>query len=140
MGNFQFDPVKGIMIDVEEKKGGMEGATRSVVGAASSPSSVPLIQNGKKAPDEEQKKIRVKPPVQQIPQGEGKMFTEADKKTMQVVDEKSGVPLFYISGYDLDISFNLSEIRSVADVEQCVAGIAKMFRGIIMDLAVGKRD
>ena len=56
-----------------------------------------------------------------------------DKICFSVVNEEHGKELVNISGYDLDVSFNLEYMNSVEDVEMAVEGIANLFRELIMD-------
>lgn len=56
---------------------------------------------------------------------------------VQIVDEDTGKLLGYISGYALDIGFNVKELKSTKKVEQCLSGLTAMFRKIIMDQIIG---
>ena len=72
-----------------------------------------------------------------IPVSEGivQFREQSDLTIFQILDEQSGVPLGYISGYALDINFNMRELRSAERVEQFLDGIKKMFREAILDKA-----
>ena len=56
----------------------------------------------------------------------------SDLTIFQIVDEQTNTPLGYISGYALDISFNLNEIRTTERIEQFLEGVKKMFREIML--------
>lgn len=56
-----------------------------------------------------------------------------DKICLGVINDDIGEPLVEISGYDLQINFNLKFIKSVEDVELAVNGIGDIFRKTIMD-------
>ncbi len=58
---------------------------------------------------------------------------KSDLTVFQIVDEQTGKVMAYISGYALDINFNLGELKSVERVEQMIDGIGKMFRKIVLD-------
>lgn len=68
------------------------------------------------------------------------MFREkSDLTIFQIVDEDTGTVMAYISGYALDINFNMAELRSVERVEQLINGIGKMFRSVIMEKIFDKK-
>lgn len=56
-----------------------------------------------------------------------------DKICLNVVNDDIDEALVEISGYDLQINFNLKYIKSIEDVELAVTGIGDMFRKTIMD-------
>lgn len=56
-----------------------------------------------------------------------------DKICLNVVNDDIDETLVEISGYDLQINFNLKYIKSIEDVELAVTGIGDMFRKTIMD-------
>ena len=64
---------------------------------------------------------------------------KSDLTIFQIVDEDTGTILAYISGYALDINFNMAELKSVERVEQLISGISKMFRTAIMEKILGKK-
>ena len=67
------------------------------------------------------------------------MFRErSDLTIFQITDESTGMVLAYISGYALDINFNVGELRSVERVEQLIEGIGKLFRNIVMEKILNK--
>lgn len=56
-----------------------------------------------------------------------------DKTCLTVINDDIDEPLVEISGYDLQINFNLKYIKSIEDVELAVTGIGDVFRRTIMD-------
>lgn len=67
------------------------------------------------------------------------MFREQqDYDICQIVDEKTGKVLAYIGGYALQINFNMSELRSMDRIEQCLQGLVKLFRHKIMSQTFDK--
>ena len=56
-----------------------------------------------------------------------------DKICLSVVNDDIDETLVEISGYDLQINFNLKYIKSIEDVELAVTGIGDMFRKTSMD-------
>ncbi len=67
------------------------------------------------------------------------MFRELeDYDICQISDEKTGKVLAYIGGYALQINFNMSELRTMERIEQCLQGIVKLFRHKIMTQTLDK--
>ena len=64
-------------------------------------------------------------------------FDVNDLSTFQIIDESNGNILAVISGYNLDINFNLELLNSTSKVEQCVQGIATLSRKILMEKLLG---
>lgn len=58
---------------------------------------------------------------------------KSDYTIFQIIDKDTGAVLAYIGGYALDFSFNLKKLNSTSKVEQCLNGIKKLFREIIVD-------
>lgn len=46
---------------------------------------------------------------------------------------ENDITLVEISGYDLQINFNMEYINSLEDIETAVGGLGEMFRGIILN-------
>lgn len=57
----------------------------------------------------------------------------SDRTIFKIVNDSINENLVEISGYDLQINFNMEYINSVEDVEAAVEGIGNLFRQIIMD-------
>lgn len=69
------------------------------------------------------------------------MFRERqDYDICQITDEKTGKVLAYIGGYALAFNFNMSELRSMEKIEQCLQGIVKLLRHKIMTQTLGENQ
>ena len=64
----------------------------------------------------------------------------SDLTIMQIIDEENREVMGYISGYALDIKFNLEELNSVEKIEQFINGLGNVFRKIIIDSALGNEN
>ena len=64
----------------------------------------------------------------------------SDLTIMQIIDEENREVMGYISGYALDIKFNLDELNSVEKIEQFINGLGNVFRKIIIDSALGNEN
>lgn len=80
----------------------------------------------------------VKRPNVQLSEGVVQFRERSDLTVFQILDEKTGRVMAYISGYALDINFNLGELKSVESIEQLIDGIGNMFRKIVLDKIVAK--
>lgn len=65
------------------------------------------------------------------PRVEFKMIS--DRSIYNIVNEDINKTLVEISGYDLQINFNMEYLNSIEDVEAAVTGIGNLFRDIIME-------
>lgn len=69
------------------------------------------------------------------------MFRERhDYDICQITDEKTGKVLAYIGGYALAFNFNMSELRTMERIEQCLQGIVKLLRHKIMTQNIGEHQ
>lgn len=57
----------------------------------------------------------------------------SDRSVFNVINQEIQKTLVEISGYDLQIKFNLEYLNSIADVEAAIDGLSKLFREIIME-------
>lgn len=57
----------------------------------------------------------------------------SDRTIFKIINDSINENLVEISGYDLQVNFNMEYINSVEDVEAAVEGIGNLFRQIIMD-------
>lgn len=57
----------------------------------------------------------------------------SDRTAFKIINDSINENLVEISGYDLQINFNMEYINSIEDVEAAVDGIGNLFRQIIMD-------
>lgn len=65
------------------------------------------------------------------PRVEFKMIS--DRSVCKIVNEDINQTLVEISGYDLQINFNMEYLNSIEDVEAAVTGIGNLFRDAIME-------
>lgn len=66
------------------------------------------------------------------------MFRQTlDYDICQITDEKTGKILGFIGGYALQINFNMSELRTMEKIEECLQGLIKLFRHKIMTQTLG---
>lgn len=56
----------------------------------------------------------------------------SDRIVREVINADNNQILVHISGYDLQINFNMQFLKSVEDVEAACNGIAQLFRDMIM--------
>ncbi|MBR6130869.1 MAG: hypothetical protein IKQ20_03335 [Bacteroidales bacterium] len=56
----------------------------------------------------------------------------SDRDVFKVTNEELGQTLVEISGYDLQINFNMDFIKSMEDVEAAIDGMSQIWRKIIM--------
>lgn len=68
-----------------------------------------------------------------VPEAEVKFKIISDRDVMNVVNADSSEVLIEISGYDLQINFNMEYLKSVEDIDAACNGIAQLFRDTIMD-------
>lgn len=59
--------------------------------------------------------------------------TISDRSVMTIASAETEKTLVQISGYDLQIDFNMEYINSMQDVEAAVKGLGDLFRDIILD-------
>lgn len=65
------------------------------------------------------------------PRVEFKMIS--DRSIFKIVNEDIKKTLVEISGYDLQVNFNMEYLNCIEDVEAAVEGIGNLFRDIIME-------
>lgn len=56
----------------------------------------------------------------------------SDRIVREVINADTKQVLVHISGYDLQMNFNMQYLKSVEDVEAACSGIAQLFRDVIM--------
>lgn len=56
----------------------------------------------------------------------------SDRIVREIVNAETKQPLVHISGYDLQINFNMQYLKSVEDVEAACNGLSQLFRDMIM--------
>lgn len=57
----------------------------------------------------------------------------SDRIVREVINPDINQTLVHISGYDLQINFNMQFLKSIEDVEAACNGIAQLFRDVIME-------
>lgn len=57
----------------------------------------------------------------------------SDRIVREVINADTKQVLVHISGYDLQINFNMQYLKSVEDIEAACSGISQLFRDIIME-------
>lgn len=62
-----------------------------------------------------------------------KFRLNSDRIVREVINEEINQVLVHISGYDLQINFNMQFLKSVEDVEAACSGLAQLFRDMIME-------
>lgn len=62
----------------------------------------------------------------------------SDLTIFQVTEERTKKLMMTISGYGLEIKFNIAELRSMERIEQLLNGLNTMFRQIVLEQALGK--
>ena len=65
------------------------------------------------------------------PKAEFRVISDRDAFTVKNADNDE--ILIEISGYDLQVNFNMEYLNSIQDVEAAVGGIGDLFRQIIME-------
>lgn len=78
------------------------------------------------------------PPMEDEPKVQFKFIT--DRTMFTVRSEEIDQPLVEISGYDLQIKFNMEFIKSLEDTEAAVQGLAELFRKIILSQALSEKN
>lgn len=119
MGKFKFNPATGTFDNVSEE-------------------SVSVPESAKNASSDEMKSVGdvINKTTSMSPNMDEPLVTfreRSDYTVMQILDKDTGNALAYIGGYALDFSFNLNKLNSTAKIEQCLEGIRKLFRQVIMD-------
>lgn len=64
----------------------------------------------------------------------------SDRTTLHVINPHNNEVMIEISGYDLNIDFNMEYLRSIEDIEAACAGISKLFREIIIEKLLGDKQ
>ncbi len=96
--------------------------------------SIPVVQNGKSLIDQvPNQKTNIETNERTV------HFKErSDLTIVQITDYDTNKVMGYISGYGLDINFNMEELTSMERVEQFLEGLKKAFRSVILNKALGK--
>lgn len=62
----------------------------------------------------------------------------SDKTILAVTDTESGKPVAEITGYDIQVKFNMEIINSQSDIDEAAAGIADIFKEMLINQMLGK--
>lgn len=81
--------------------------------------------------DELEKTLDASLPDVDEPEVRFKLISERD--IMNVENADTHEKLVEISGYDLQINFNMQHLRSVEEIEAACKGISDLFREVIME-------
>ena len=68
-------------------------------------------------------------------------FNEITGKTVYAVtNEDTGVTMAEITGYDIEVKFNMEAINTIEEIDATVSGIASIFKDLLLNnmLEVGK--
>lgn len=84
---------------------------------------------------EENKDINIRVKTDEVPVSEPRVEFRliSDRSVFNVVNPEIQKTLVEISGYDLQIKFNLEYLNTMADVEAAIEGLGKLFREIILE-------
>ncbi len=64
----------------------------------------------------------------------------SDRDVLRIYKEDTNQTLAEISGYDLEINFNMQFINSVQDIEAAIEGISELFRQAIVKQMLGDKN
>ncbi len=78
-------------------------------------------------------------PVQPITEPTRTFKAISDLTIYKIVNEDIKQTLVEITGYDVNVNFNMSYLRSVEDVEAACNGISQLFRDLIMEKLLGNQ-
>ena len=77
--------------------------------------------------------------IQQDPIPETITFHTADRMTYWALGYDGNELMAFISGYDLEIKFNLRIINSLADAEACADALAQVFYEALMEQLINEK-
>lgn len=67
-----------------------------------------------------------------------KFRAQNDLTTYQIIDDVTRKPMMTISGYALEIRFNMAELTTTEKVEQLLSGLTDLWRKLIVNQALMK--
>lgn len=67
-------------------------------------------------------------------------FRTADRMTYGALGYDGNEPMAVISGYDLEIKFNMRLINSLADAEACADALAQVFYEALMEQLIQEKS
>ena len=62
-----------------------------------------------------------------------KFKINSDRIVREIINPDINQTLVHISGYDLQINFNMQYLKSLEDIDAACRGISQLFRDMIMD-------
>lgn len=68
-----------------------------------------------------------------VEEPEVKFKLVSDRSVMNVINDEIKETLIEISGYDLQVDFNMQYLKSVEDIDAACKGIADLFRETIIE-------
>ena len=71
--------------------------------------------------------------MSEVKEAEVKFKIVSDRSVMNVVNAETKEVLIEISGYDLQINFNMQYLKSLEDIDAACDGVAKLFRDTRME-------
>lgn len=128
---------KGTFETVEDKpekplEDGRMVVSANAPGVLSDTGAVKLDLSKKKEPERRMMLVNSKPKEND----KDVVFKTSSLRTIQFSDKNTGTVLAYISGYGLDINFNMSALKSVEKIEELLEGMKAVFRNIITNKAI----
>lgn len=69
----------------------------------------------------------------QIDEAEVRFKLISDRTVLNIINQDIQEPLVEISGYDLQINFNMQYLKSVEDIDAACKGLSDLFREVIME-------
>lgn len=63
----------------------------------------------------------------------------SDRSIFNVVNKEINQTLVEISGYDLQINFNLEYLNTMEDIESAIEGLGNLFRDIILERLLAQK-
>ncbi|MEG0454940.1 MAG: hypothetical protein RR559_06285 [Bacteroides sp.] len=77
---------------------------------------------------------------EQIKNDEVVTFKTSDKMTYGALNYDGSELMAVISGYDLNIAFNMRTINSLADAESCADALADVFYQVLMEQLIENKS
>lgn len=76
--------------------------------------------------------------VTPVPEPTVTFKTITDRDIWNIVSETNGEVLIQITGYDLQMRFNIEYLRSMQDIEAAAGGVADLFREQMLEAILGQ--
>ena len=72
-----------------------------------------------------------------VPEATVRFNVISDRSIMNVISEETQEVLIEISGYDLNINFNMEHLNSLQEIEAACEGIKELFKQVILEKKLG---